>query len=249
MTGRRFADLALGVLGIAFSLAAWQVIGAFGLAGLTWPPLTDVLAYLVDPAHRPLLGRALASTLVSVAWGYGVGMTVGLGLRRGATGALGAAGRGPAGGLRPRHPGDRAGAAVHRAVEPRGNAGGGGGARRVLRLLRHHHRGVRGRDRRPSRRAGRAGGRAVASFALLAVPAAVPAMVTGAKLAVPAALIGAILGEWFGAPRGLGVLMVSAMQNFQISLLWAVVLLASALSLLLFRLGAMLERAAYGRFR
>ena len=86
-------------------------------------------------------------------------------------------------------------------------------------------------------------------FARLGVPAAIPAIVTGAKVAVPAALIGAILGEWFGASRGLGVLMVSAMQNFQIPLLWAAVLLASLVSLALFRAGAVLERAVAARFR
>ena len=64
----------------------------------------------------------------------------------------------------------------------------------------------------------------------------------------PAALIGAIIGEWFGAPRGLGILIINAMQNFQIVLLWCAVLLAVGASLLIYGLLTLLERAAYARF-
>jgi len=247
---RRLADLALGALGIVLSLGAWQVIGAWQLAGLTWPPLTDVLAFLVDPSHRALLGRALAATLASVAWGYGLGMVAGLGLA--ALAQL----------LPSTRPGaDRLAAFVHaipaialaplfivllsREATPAAVAALGVFFVTYVATTAAFEDVTRGhRDLLAALGAGR-----WRRFSLLAVPAAVPAVVTGAKLAVPAALIGAILGEWFGAPRGLGVLMVAAMQNFQIPLLWSVVLLASAMSLVLFRLGAVAERAAYGRFR
>ena len=43
-------------------------------------------------------------------------------------------------------------------------------------------------------------------------------------------MLGAILGEWFGAPAGLGVLIVSSMQNFQITLLWSAAFLGTAMS-------------------
>jgi NitT/TauT family transport system permease protein len=69
------------------------------------------------------------------------------------------------------------------------------------------------------------------------------------KLAVPAALIGAIIGEWFGAPRGLGLLILSAMQNFQMLLLWSAVLLTALVSLTLFGALTLLERLVYERFR
>ena len=65
---------------------------------------------------------------------------------------------------------------------------------------------------------------------------------------MPAALIGTVIGEWFGAPRGLGVLIVNAMQNFQIALLWSVVVLIAMTSLTLYLLLTMLERACYARF-
>ena len=85
-------------------------------------------------------------------------------------------------------------------------------------------------------------------LARLELPAALPALASGLRLAWPAALIGAIIGEWFGASRGIGILIINAMQNFQIVLLWCAVLLAVASSLAIYGLLTLLERAAYARF-
>ena len=65
----------------------------------------------------------------------------------------------------------------------------------------------------------------------LQLPTALPMLVDGLKLSVTAAVVGAILGEWFGAPGGLGLVLVSAMQNYQITLLWSAALLGALLSL------------------
>jgi NitT/TauT family transport system permease protein len=62
-------------------------------------------------------------------------------------------------------------------------------------------------------------------------------------------MIGAILGEWFGAPHGLGLIIVGAMQNFQIPLLWSAVLLVAMASIILYGIATVLETAAYRRFR
>jgi len=83
----------------------------------------------------------------------------------------------------------------------------------------------------------------------LEIPAALPAMVSGLKYAVPTAFIGAIIGEWFGSTRGLGLLMVSAMQNFQIPLLWSAMLITSAGSLAAFGVMSLIERFVYARYR
>jgi NitT/TauT family transport system permease protein len=45
-------------------------------------------------------------------------------------------------------------------------------------------------------------------------------------------VLGAVIGEWFGARRGIGVLLVSSMQNMQVNQLWAAALTAAAVSLL-----------------
>jgi NitT/TauT family transport system permease protein len=92
------------------------------------------------------------------------------------------------------------------------------------------------------------GATSVARFARLDFPAALPSIVSGMKYATPAAFIGAILGEWFGASRGLGLLMVSAMQNFQIPLLWSAVFIASAASRIAFGIMSLAERFVHGRF-
>jgi NitT/TauT family transport system permease protein len=83
----------------------------------------------------------------------------------------------------------------------------------------------------------------------LDLPAALPSIVSGLKLAVPAALVGTLIGEWFGAPRGLGVLILNAMENFQIPLLWSAVLLTLVASLSLYALCGMLERLVEARFQ
>lgn len=93
------------------------------------------------------------------------------------------------------------------------------------------------------------GARPVSRFLRLELPAALPAIVSGMKLAIPVAFIGAIVGEWFGASRGLGLLMVSAMQNFQIPLLWSAVLIVTTASLSLFGLMSLVERVTHGRFQ
>src|SRR2546429_7093112 len=40
-------------------------------------------------------------------------------------------------------------------------------------------------------------------------------------------IFGAVIGEWFGARRGIGVLLVSSMQNLQVEQLWAAALAAA----------------------
>src|SRR5258708_32141976 len=71
-------QLALGVLGIALFLIAWQLIGAYRLLGLTWPPLDAVLTVLLDPARRGLFERALGATAGAAALGYAIGLVLGL---------------------------------------------------------------------------------------------------------------------------------------------------------------------------
>jgi ABC-type nitrate/sulfonate/bicarbonate transport system permease component len=70
------------------------------------------------------------------------------------------------------------------------------------------------------------------AFALLRVRlrAAVPATTAALSLAAPAALLGAMIGEYLGGDRGLGVVMVQAQQSLEVPRTWAVALLATALS-------------------
>ncbi len=64
------------------------------------------------------------------------------------------------------------------------------------------------------------------------LPASWPSIADGLKLAAPAAMAGAVFGEWYGADRGLGVLLISAMQSGRADRLWAASLIAAGCGLL-----------------
>jgi len=240
---------ALGALGIAIFLALWEVVGRTGLAGISWPPLSDVLETLTDASRLPLFQRALSATLASTALGYAWGTTAGLALaalahllpplRRGSDRLAAVLNSVPSIALGPiflvlvsRESTPAAVSSIHVFFIVFVSVSAG------LQRATPAHRdlfSVLGADR--FRRFGR-----------LELPAALPALVSGLRLAWPAALIGAIIGEWFGAPRGIGILIINAMQNFQIVLLWCAVLLAVGSSLFFYGLLTLLERAAYRRF-
>ncbi|MET1044964.1 MAG: ABC transporter permease subunit, partial [Microbacteriaceae bacterium] len=82
----------------------------------------------------------------------------------------------------------------------------------------------------------------------LQIPVSLPTVFDGLALAAPTAILGATIGEWFGAPRGLGVLIVSAMQNYQVLLLWAAALTAALLSLAAYLVAVRLQSGAVRRF-
>ena len=62
----------------------------------------------------------------------------------------------------------------------------------------------------------------------LDLPIALPSLAGGLKASISASLLGAILGEWFGAPQGLGLVILNSMQNFQARLMWAAVVVAAS---------------------
>jgi sulfonate transport system permease protein len=87
-----------------------------------------------------------------------------------------------------------------------------------------------------------------ARLRLLQLPGCWPSVVDGLKLAAPAAMAGAIFGEWYGATRGLGVLLISAMQSGRAERLWAASLLSAACGLIAFAVLAALHRAMVRRY-
>lgn len=77
------------------------------------------------------------------------------------------------------------------------------------------------------------------------LPAMWPSLLDGLKLAAPASLAGAVFGEWYGADRGLGVLLISGMQGARVDRLWAASLLCAVCGLIAFAvLAAGRDRAA-----
>lgn len=76
----------------------------------------------------------------------------------------------------------------------------------------------------------------------LQLPAALPSIFTAIRLAVGLALVGAIVGEWFGASRGLGVVLLTAMFDNQVEMLWAGILLTGITGTALFAAVVLLQR-------
>jgi ABC-type nitrate/sulfonate/bicarbonate transport system permease component len=60
--------------------------------------------------------------------------------------------------------------------------------------------------------------------------AALPYLVAGLQIAAPAALLGAIVGEFTGAERGLGVLVIQAMRSLDVTATWGLAMLSAALA-------------------
>ena len=69
---------------------------------------------------------------------------------------------------------------------------------------------------------------------MIRMPAALPSLATGLRVATALAPVGAIIGEWVGATRGLGYLMLTANARMQIDLLFACLLVIVAIALSLY---------------
>ncbi|MBX6391546.1 MAG: ABC transporter permease subunit, partial [Frankia sp.] len=56
-----------------------------------------------------------------------------------------------------------------------------------------------------------------------AIPAGIPVVASGLKVGMPLAIVGAVVGEWFGGSNGVGPMMLVAMRNYRMELMWATV--------------------------
>lgn len=246
---RPTARVAYAIAGGVLLIVVAQVIGQFELAGKAWPPLTDVLAYVSTPAGGSLLVRNLLVTLGAAAQGFAVGTAVAV---------LGAALALVVPLLRPGF--DRFAAILH-AVPTIALAPllittvGREGTPAVIAALSvgfvmfvSMTSGFSGASAVHQDLFTVFGSTRVRRLGRLELPRAVPAFFDGLTLAAPAAILGATIGEWFGAPMGLGLLIVSAMQNYQMALLWSAALAATLLSLAAYVVLVQIQRLAARRF-
>ncbi|MGH7087282.1 MAG: ABC transporter permease [Stellaceae bacterium] len=79
-------------------------------------------------------------------------------------------------------------------------------------------------------------------FLKLRLPHALPAIFGGLKVASSLAVVGALTGEFVGADKGLGYLLVQASGNLNTSLLFATLVVLSAMAMVFFYLVEVLER-------
>jgi NitT/TauT family transport system permease protein len=81
-------------------------------------------------------------------------------------------------------------------------------------------------------------------FLKLRLPNALPMIFGGLKVASALAVVGALTGEFVGSDRGLGYLLVQASGNLNTALLFATLVILSAMAMAFFYLVEMLERIA-----
>ncbi len=79
------------------------------------------------------------------------------------------------------------------------------------------------------------------TLALLYWPWALPRFFAGLRVGVGVAGIGAVIGEWVGAQKGLGFLMIQSNARLQTDLVFAAILWLTAMGLALWHLTGILE--------
>lgn len=209
-----------GAFGVLLVGVAWQVLGETGALGDSWPPLLRIVSTMAKQSDT--LAQALAITLQRAAAGYVIGLAAAIALATIASierrtlsaashmattlNAIPVIAIGPAlVTLLPR--GDTpiivAALSVFFTTFVTVSAG-------------FASVGAAHGDLFAAMGAGR-----LKRFWRLELPMCVPSLFDAFALAAPAAILGAVIGEWFGAADGIGPLLVSAMQNVEVNLLWA----------------------------
>lgn len=87
------------------------------------------------------------------------------------------------------------------------------------------------------------------TFFYLELPSAVPAMLTGLKIAGPLSVIGAVVGEFLGASKGLGFLVLDANARLDTPQLFVALILLALMGLTLFFLVTILDKRYLPRTR
>src|SRR5258708_24522451 len=242
---RRFA---YGAFGVILLLAAWQILGKSGAAGLTLPALSSVVVVYFDKTLAALLYRSTLATVGSAAQGLLLGMIFGASaafvthlvppLRPGLDRLAVTLNAVPAIAFAPIFI-----VMVSRDLTPVLLA-----TIPVFFLIYVAvTSGLRSTPIRLCEMMSTFGAGKVQRLIYVEVPFALPSVLSGMKVSVTSAMIGAVVGEWFGAPTGLGIVILNTMQNFQIPLMWAAVLLTASVSLAGYGIVGLAERFAARR--
>ncbi|OFI37374.1 hypothetical protein BIU82_09930 [Arthrobacter sp. SW1] len=246
----RGKKILLGILGALALILAAELIGRLGLAGKAWPAPSDaIFSVLGNKLNSALLFRSLGATLVSAGTGLLIGSVAGVAvgflgflfpvLRPGLDQTASILNTIPLVALAP---------LLITLVGPQGMsvltaALGAGFAMFVATAS-----GLLAVSPAHSDFFTVSGASRLQHIIRLSLPSAVPSLLGGLTLAGSGAVLGAVLGEWFGAPSGLGVLMISSMQNFQVKLLFVVALTAALVSLLAFYTMVAIQKLVGRRF-
>lgn len=82
---------------------------------------------------------------------------------------------------------------------------------------------------------------------LVALPASLPYVFAAARLAVPRALLGVMIAEWLATGRGLGNLLNQSRGYLDYGMIWSVALVSVLVSVALYQVAVVLEKAATRR--
>lgn len=74
------------------------------------------------------------------------------------------------------------------------------------------------------------GGGPFAALRFVRLPSGIPSILTGLQIGAAAATLGAIFGEFIGADRGLGVLLINGLQQLHLAQVFAVAVLATVMA-------------------
>jgi NitT/TauT family transport system permease protein len=249
LTSERRSSALHWISGLFLLAGAWELVGRTGVAGTSWPPLTLVAAKTVDPDTWPVLAAAWRVTATEALVGYVVGSGVAVAFAFLAT-AIPAI-----------RPGLQQLAAFVNAIPviiagpvflatlPRSQSPSALSALVVTFVV--FLSALNGAQQIPCAWTdvfGAAGASRLRTLIRLQAPAVLPALLDGLRVAVPLAVLGAVIGEWFGAENGFGPVLISAMQNYQIELLWSGALLIALTSVVGHAVMSVAHRAAERRF-
>jgi NitT/TauT family transport system permease protein len=231
-------------------LTAWEVAARAGVLGPFWPPLSGVLAFAAVPEHASLLADAAGRTGGEALTGYVAGTLAGCALATSSALVPAAA------------PGLERFAAIVNGVPvvavgslcavsfpPSVNPAIVAALATFFIAFVATIAGLDAPSQTHRALFNVLGASRAATFGLLELPSALPAVADGLRASAPIAVVGAIIGEWFASDRGLGPILVNAMQNYQVDLLWSAALAGAALAAGAYLVLGAVAVAAAGRFR
>lgn len=83
------------------------------------------------------------------------------------------------------------------------------------------------------------------TFLKLRVPNALPVIFAGLRVAITLAVVGAVVGEYVGANRGLGALVIVTQGSFDTPLMFAVFVYLTVIGIVLYKIMELIERTAF----
>ncbi len=249
MTRERITASAYTAAGVVLLLVALEAVGQLGLAGQSFPAPTSVLQDAAAPATSAVLVRATGATISAAALGLIIGIAAGMlcavvghltpVLRRGFDRLAVLVAALPLPALAPLFVTSFGAAGTPVVIAALGAAFG---------VFITMTSGLRAATATQRDLLTAFGSDRLRRLALVDGPVSIPWFLDGIALGAPAAVLGATIGEWFGAPRGLGVVVISALQNSQTSLLWAAAGIITLLSLVGYLIPVLLRGVAVRRF-